>query len=181
MGDKMENEHITIPMATHESSYHPSHTFENANPEIVLPDNSLLTASGDPLSAAEMRPPSGNTPLMEDNPSKDEKWTPALICFVVNALLLKWEADAIYNRFSNKILRADFQLYFLAVISGTYWDLFKPRKKGEMVKNGNKENGEKTMLINEMGLVENTAMEGMQKWKKQEGKEEKRKDEDSRH
>ncbi|GAB4842470.1 hypothetical protein Ancab_012443 [Ancistrocladus abbreviatus] len=381
MGDKMENEHITIPMATYESSSQPLRASENVNPEIVHHDTSQLTPSGDASSVAEPPPPSGNAPPMEGAASKDEKWTPIYTCLVAvmcvlciilfplcllcamgaflfcnkdlteekpdehaedertkqsiylkvqefrgtafhiakmvsvihsrimiglltwliinlsvkslrrkiilgshlwqwtlvvviaaygypminmlmslnlhyltkmyknrkdavyfvkglktsfnliifstvlfltwhfyfrsqkglrktshahlpfhivlwtlvslvifsicslfkNALLLKWEADAIYNRFSNRILRAGFQLYFLAVISGTHWDLFKPRKKGEMVKNGKKENGEKTMLINESGLVENTATEGTQKRKKEEGKEEKRKDKDSRH
>ncbi|GAB4842462.1 hypothetical protein Ancab_012435 [Ancistrocladus abbreviatus] len=50
-----------------------------------------------------------------------------------------------------------------------------------MVKNGKKENGEKTILTNERSLVENTAMEGVQKRKKEESEEEKRQDKDSKH
>ncbi|GAB4842457.1 hypothetical protein Ancab_012430 [Ancistrocladus abbreviatus] len=103
------------------------------------------------------------------------------ICWLFkNALLLKWEAHTIYNRFSRRILRAGFQFYILAVISGAL-DLFKPIKMGEMVKNGKKENGEKTILTNERGLVENTAMDDVQKRKKEESEEEKRQDKDSKH
>ncbi|GMH16013.1 hypothetical protein Nepgr_017854 [Nepenthes gracilis] len=57
------------------------------------------------------------------------------ICWLLkNILLLKWEAHAVYNRFSDKILRAGFQWYFLGLLSGTYWDIFKP----EAEKNGQK-------------------------------------------
>ncbi|GAB4842469.1 hypothetical protein Ancab_012442 [Ancistrocladus abbreviatus] len=102
------------------------------------------------------------------------------ICWLFkNTLLLKWKAHAIYNRFSNRILRAGFQLYFLALISGTYMDKFKPRKK-EMVKNGKKENGEKTVLTNETTSVQNTTIESMEERKKEESEDEKRLGKDSK-
>ncbi|GMH29133.1 hypothetical protein Nepgr_030976 [Nepenthes gracilis] len=72
-------------------------------------------------------------------------------------LLLKWEAHAVYNRFRDRILRAGFQLYFLACISGTYWDIFKPKEKGEAEKNGHGRNGhepEKTELPENMRGLE---------------------------
>ncbi|GAB4842460.1 hypothetical protein Ancab_012433 [Ancistrocladus abbreviatus] len=82
MGDKMENEHITIPMATYESSSQPLRTSENVNPEIVHHDTSQLTPSGDASSVAEPPPPSGNAPPLEGAASKDEKWTPTYTCLV---------------------------------------------------------------------------------------------------
>ncbi|GMH17598.1 hypothetical protein Nepgr_019439 [Nepenthes gracilis] len=50
----------------------------------------------------------------------------ALLWLLKTVLLLKWEAQAVHKRFRDRILRAGFQLYFLALISGTYWDIFRP-------------------------------------------------------
>ncbi|GAB4842463.1 hypothetical protein Ancab_012436 [Ancistrocladus abbreviatus] len=88
MGDKMENEHITIPMATYESSSKPLRTFENVNPEILHHDTSQLTPSGDASSVAEPPPPSGNAQPMEGAASKDEKWTPTYTCLVAVVCVL---------------------------------------------------------------------------------------------
>ncbi|GMH16002.1 hypothetical protein Nepgr_017843 [Nepenthes gracilis] len=50
------------------------------------------------------------------------------ICWLLkNILLLKWKAQAVYDRFSDRILRAGFQWYFLGLLSGTNWDIFKPK------------------------------------------------------
>ncbi|GAB4842468.1 hypothetical protein Ancab_012441 [Ancistrocladus abbreviatus] len=56
MGDKKENEHISIPMAVHESSYQPLLPSENASPEIMLDETSQLTPSADASSTAEPPP-----------------------------------------------------------------------------------------------------------------------------
>ncbi|GAB4842494.1 hypothetical protein Ancab_012468 [Ancistrocladus abbreviatus] len=64
------------------------------------------------------------------------------ICWLFKeTLLLIWEAHSTYNRFIKRILRAGFQLYFLAQISGTSMHNFKPRKLREMMKKAKKENG----------------------------------------
>ncbi|GMH17601.1 hypothetical protein Nepgr_019442 [Nepenthes gracilis] len=50
----------------------------------------------------------------------------ALLWLLKTVLLLKWEAHAIYERFRDRILKAGSQLYFLALISGSYWNIFRP-------------------------------------------------------
>ncbi|GAB4842480.1 hypothetical protein Ancab_012454 [Ancistrocladus abbreviatus] len=212
MGDKKEDEHITIPMPVHETSYQPSLPLENANPEIMLNETSQLTPSGDASSTIEP-PPHGDAPLSGVNKSTDDQWTPECVCLLVvvlilfillvaylicnkdvtedateetqderkmednllinfretsdtdllfrivrwslvsvfifsicwpikEALLLKWSADAIYDRFSKRILRAGFQLYFLCLISGSILNMFKPKKEREMVEEKKKETSE---------------------------------------
>ncbi|GAB4842482.1 hypothetical protein Ancab_012456 [Ancistrocladus abbreviatus] len=65
------------------------------------------------------------------------------ICWLIKeALLLKWSFDAIYDRFSKRIRRAGFQLYFLCLISGTTLHIFKPKKEREMVEEKKKEASE---------------------------------------
>ncbi|GAB4825329.1 hypothetical protein Ancab_008201 [Ancistrocladus abbreviatus] len=103
------------------------------------------------------------------------------ICWLFKeTLLLIWEAHSTYNRFSKRILRAGFQLYFLARISGTSKHNFKPRKMREMVKKAKKENEQRTILTNKMALPENTKMGSMKERKKAESEEAKNKDKDSK-
>ncbi|GAB4842492.1 hypothetical protein Ancab_012466 [Ancistrocladus abbreviatus] len=57
------------------------------------------------------------------------------ICWLIKeTVLLKWSAHAIYDRFSKRILTAGVQLYFLALISGTTFDIFMPKKERERLK-----------------------------------------------
>ncbi|GAB4842485.1 hypothetical protein Ancab_012459 [Ancistrocladus abbreviatus] len=103
------------------------------------------------------------------------------ICWLFKeTLLLIWEAHSIYNRFRKRILRAGFQLYFLARISGTSMHNFKPRKMREMVNKAKKENEERTILTNKMALPESTKMGSMKERKKAESEEAKSKDKDSK-
>ncbi|GAB4828043.1 hypothetical protein Ancab_034956 [Ancistrocladus abbreviatus] len=52
-----------------------------------------------------------------------------IIWLIKNILLLKWNKRVVYHRFSARILRAGFQLYFLAlIVGGIYWNIFRPRK-----------------------------------------------------
>ncbi|GAB4842502.1 hypothetical protein Ancab_012476 [Ancistrocladus abbreviatus] len=88
MGYKKEDEHITIPMPVHETSYQSSLPSKNANPKIMLDETSQLTLSGDAPSTTEP-PPHGDAPLSGVNKSIDDQWTPKLVClFVVVPLFL---------------------------------------------------------------------------------------------
>ncbi|GAB4842490.1 hypothetical protein Ancab_012464 [Ancistrocladus abbreviatus] len=49
-----------------------------------------------------------------------------LLWLLKNVVLLRWTAQAVYYRFSKRILRAGFQLYFIAQISGTSLEIFTP-------------------------------------------------------
>ncbi|GAB4828044.1 hypothetical protein Ancab_034957 [Ancistrocladus abbreviatus] len=52
-----------------------------------------------------------------------------ILWLIKNILLLKWKERVVYHRFSARILRAGFQLYFLAlIIGGIYWNIFRPRE-----------------------------------------------------
>ncbi|GAB4842486.1 hypothetical protein Ancab_012460, partial [Ancistrocladus abbreviatus] len=87
MGDKKENEHITIPMAVHESSYQPLLPSENASPEIMLDETSQLTPSADASSTAEP-PPSVDAPPQETDESKDDQWTAGDVCLCVVVIIV---------------------------------------------------------------------------------------------
>ncbi|GAB2221821.1 hypothetical protein Drorol1_Dr00013011 [Drosera rotundifolia] len=50
----------------------------------------------------------------------------ALLWLLRSILLLKWEAHVVYKRFLDRILRAGFQVYFLALMSGKEWEIFRP-------------------------------------------------------
>ncbi|GAB4842478.1 hypothetical protein Ancab_012452, partial [Ancistrocladus abbreviatus] len=230
MGDKEEDEHITIPILGQESYYQSPSPPENPNTEIVVDKSSQRTPSGGSPSTDEPRPPSGDALPPEANKSKDEKWTAEgcfwlcviivlfLPCFLLYALtamlwfdtnvlddveddakkqtyrralefkgrafrviklvasilslvmiglltwntsetnllfrmvkwtlisfliftllwllknivLLGWTAQVVYYRFSKRILQVGFQLYFIAQISGTYLDIFTPKKMTEI-------------------------------------------------
>ncbi|GAB4842479.1 hypothetical protein Ancab_012453 [Ancistrocladus abbreviatus] len=75
MGDKEEDEHITIPILGQESYYQSPSPPENPNTEIVVDKSSQRTPSGGSPSTDEPRPPSGDALPPEANKSKDEKWT----------------------------------------------------------------------------------------------------------
>ncbi|GAB2249652.1 hypothetical protein Droror1_Dr00013011 [Drosera rotundifolia] len=50
----------------------------------------------------------------------------ALLWLLRSILLLKWEAHVVYKRFLDRILRAGFQVYFLALMSGKELEIFRP-------------------------------------------------------
>ncbi|GAB2249657.1 hypothetical protein Droror1_Dr00013016 [Drosera rotundifolia] len=50
----------------------------------------------------------------------------ALLWLLKSILLLKWEAHVVYERFLDRILTAGFQVYFLALMSGKEWEIFRP-------------------------------------------------------
>ncbi|GAB4842560.1 hypothetical protein Ancab_012536 [Ancistrocladus abbreviatus] len=60
----------------------------------------------------------------------------SVLWLVKTILLLQWEAHAVYHRFTTRILRAGFQLYFLAIIAGISWDTFRPAEEEEADQNG---------------------------------------------
>ncbi|GAB4842342.1 hypothetical protein Ancab_012312 [Ancistrocladus abbreviatus] len=91
MGDKKEDEHITIPMPVHESSYQSPLPPENPNSEIVLDKSSQLTPSGGAPSTNEPRPPSGVVSPPEAEKSNVEKWTAeSFWVWMIIALILPW-------------------------------------------------------------------------------------------
>ncbi|GMH17603.1 hypothetical protein Nepgr_019444 [Nepenthes gracilis] len=115
----------------------------------------------------------------------------ALLWLLKTVLLLKWEAHAVYKRFRDRILRAGFQLYFLALISGTYWDIFRPGEntdvevEAEVEKAGEEKSatasGEKDIKIVRAATIDgnnNTPEDGR---KEKEKEEEKRRAKDILH
>ncbi|GAB2221828.1 hypothetical protein Drorol1_Dr00013019 [Drosera rotundifolia] len=78
----------------------------------------------------------------------------ALLWLLKSILLLKWEAHVVYERFLDRILRAGFQVYFLALMSGKSWVIFRPegntsseetREEGDTNDNNSDLSGEATI------------------------------------
>ncbi|GMH17606.1 hypothetical protein Nepgr_019447 [Nepenthes gracilis] len=106
----------------------------------------------------------------------------ALLWLLKTILLLKWEADAVYKRFRDRILKAGSQLYFLALISGKYWNIFRPGqnrdveveaevgKAGEESVTASGENDNTTVRAATIGRNSNAQEDGRKERKKEEEK-----------
>ncbi|GAB4842488.1 hypothetical protein Ancab_012462 [Ancistrocladus abbreviatus] len=68
-----------------------------------------------------------------------------LLWLLKKIVLLGWTAQAVYYRFSKRILRAGFQLYFIAQISGTYIEIFTPKKTMQIERSNGTEKQEDEM------------------------------------
>ncbi|GMH17605.1 hypothetical protein Nepgr_019446 [Nepenthes gracilis] len=106
----------------------------------------------------------------------------ALLWLLKTVLLLKWEAHAVYKRFRDRILRAGFQLYFLALISGTYWSIFRPGENRDVDDKVEKAGEEKSMKAS--GEKDNTTVRAATNDKNnnstEDGRKEKGKEEEKR-
>ncbi|GAB4842476.1 hypothetical protein Ancab_012450 [Ancistrocladus abbreviatus] len=104
----------------------------------------------------------------------------SVLWLVKTILLLQWEAHAVYHRFTTRILRAGFQLYFLAIIAGISWDTFRPAEEEEADQNGEEgkvdekekmEGGENQRILEgKPTLDQNNADEEKRKKEREDGK-----------
>ncbi|GAB4842176.1 hypothetical protein Ancab_012134 [Ancistrocladus abbreviatus] len=109
----------------------------------------------------------------------------SVLWLVKAILLLQWEAHAVYHRFTARILRAGFQLYFLAIIAGISWDTFRPAEEEEADQNGEEgkvdekekmEGGENQIILERKPTMDQINAEEEKKKKEREDGKRKAKD-----
>ncbi|KAL8138565.1 hypothetical protein V2J09_004566 [Rumex salicifolius] len=83
----------------------------------------------------------------------------AVLWLLKSVLLLKWEADAVYCRFKERILTAGLQIYFLGHICGWHLGVFQPKSEDnrENINDDNQTGAQDLDQAEEAQIVEETS------------------------